>query len=167
MTDEHRMEQLSRAYVQAVAAVCGCTCSRPEPDYGIDLVLRQVRLVGERFVPVGRQLELQLKSTTSATITADHVLYDLDVRTYDLLRRATRHFPLFLVVLVLPADRAEWLAHSEDRLELRRCAYWLSLRRESPTMNTRTVRVSIPRRNQFTPAELERIMEAVQREEDV
>ena len=34
MTDEHRMEQLSRAYAQAVAAVCGCTYARSESDFG-------------------------------------------------------------------------------------------------------------------------------------
>ena len=167
MTDEHRMEQLSRAYVQAVAAVCGCTVARPEPDYGIDLSLRRVKQVSDRFLPVGRPLDLQLKSTTTANITPDHVVYDLELRAYDLLRRATRNTPLFLVLLVLPSDKTEWFAQTEDRLELRRCAYWLSLRSEPPVTNTRTVRVSIPRRNQFTPTELEQIMNAVQREEDV
>jgi hypothetical protein len=49
VTDEHRMEQLSRAYVQAVAAVCGCTCVPPEPDYGFDFVLRQVLKRGQRW----------------------------------------------------------------------------------------------------------------------
>ncbi len=77
MTDEHRMEQLSRVYVQAVAAMCGCTTARPEPDYGVDLTLRRVRPVGDALMSVGRGLDLQLKSTTAATVTADEVIHDL------------------------------------------------------------------------------------------
>ena len=166
MTDEHRMEQLSRADVQAVAAVCGCTCARPEVDYGLDLTLRLVARIGAEFTPVGRNLDLQLKSTTRATLTANEVSYDLDVRAYNLLRRSTRRAPGYLVLLVMPPEPAEWLAHSEDRLELRRCAYWLSLRGFPAVANTTSVRVRIPRQNQFAPAALARIMEAVSNEED-
>jgi hypothetical protein len=168
MTDEHRMEQLSRAYVQAIAAVCGCTSARPEPDYGVDLTLRQVQLRRGRWQELGPILSIQLKSTTApAAATNDHVVYDLDVRAYDLLRRSTRTAPWILILLLLPPDRTAWVDHTEDRLELRRCAYYLSLRRRPEMPNTATVRVQIPRRNQFTPASLERIMEAIQNREDV
>jgi hypothetical protein len=167
MTDEHRMEQLSQAYVQAVAAMCGCSCAKPQPDYGVDLTLRRIEWLGNRLMPLGRSLDLQLRSTVGALITADSILHDLAVRTYDLLRRATRISPLYLVLLLLPSARSDWLIYSEDRLELRRCAYWISLCREPPVANSSSIRITIPRRNQFTPPELERIMEAVQREEDV
>jgi hypothetical protein len=166
MTDEHRMEQLSRAYAQAVAAMAGCTCARPETDYGSDLTLRRIERVGDAFMPVGRNLDIQLKSTTNATLAADEVIYDLDVRAYNLLRRSTRRAPIYLVLLVLPPDQTEWLSHSEDRLELRRCAYWFSLRGFQAVPNTSTVRVRIPRQNQFTPAALVRIIEAIANEED-
>ena len=83
MTDEHRMEQLSRAYATAVAAACGCTCARPETDYGSDLTLRKVERVGKVFRVVGRNLDLQLKGTTGATVTATEVVYHLDVRAYN------------------------------------------------------------------------------------
>jgi hypothetical protein len=167
MTDEHRMEQLSRAYIQAVAAMCGCTCARPEQDYGCDLTLHPIERVGGVFRPVGRNLDLQLKSTTNATLTVDEVIHDLDVRAYNILRHATHAAPLYLVLFVMPADRDEWIAHSEDRLELRRCAYWVSLRRAPAVANTVSVRVRIPRQNQFTPGALGQIMEAIRNEEDV
>jgi hypothetical protein len=167
MTDEHRMEQLSRAYAQAVAAVCGCTCARPETDYGTDLTIRRIGRVGKMFRPVGRNLDIQLKSTTKVTLTPNEVLYDLDVRAYNILRHATHGAPLYLVLFVMPVDQAEWLDHNEDRLELRYCAYWLSLRRARAVTNTKTVRVRIPRQNQFTPAALARIMEALVNEEDI
>ncbi|QJW95019.1 DUF4365 domain-containing protein [Frigoriglobus tundricola] len=167
MTDEHRMEHLSRAYVQAVAAVAGCTCARPEQDYGSDLTLRRVERVGNAFMLVGRNLDLQLKSTTTATFTTDEVVYDLDIRAYNNLRRATHGAPLYLVLFVMPPDQGEWMAQSEDRLELRHCAYWLSLRRAPAVPNTSTVRVGIPRQNRFTPEALSRIMDAIRRQEDL
>lgn len=160
------MEQLSRAYAQAVAAVCGCTCARHETDYGSDMTLRLVERDGKEFRLVGRNLDIQLKSTTQATLTASEVIYDLDARAYNLLRRSTRRTPFCLVLLILPAVQADWLGHTEDRLELRGCAYWLSLRGFAAVPNTRSVRVSIPRQNQFTPTALARIMEAIDDEED-
>ena len=167
MTDEHRMEQLSRAYAQAVAAVCGCRWSTPTPDYGIDLSLRQVVHRGSRWREAGPTLDVQLRSTTGATLTADHIVYDLDADTYKLLRRSTLSSPAVLVLLVLPSDRAEWVHHTEDRLELRRCGYWLSLRGQPATANTSSVRIQIPRVNQFTPAVLERIMELVRQKRNL
>ena len=49
MTREHRQEALSRAYVQTIAAQAGVLCSKPDPDYGIDLSLREVEVRGERL----------------------------------------------------------------------------------------------------------------------
>jgi hypothetical protein len=167
MTDQHRMEQLSRAYAQAIAAMAGCRSARPEPDYGIDLSLRQVVHRRGRWREEGSVLDLQLKSEAGATLTPTHVIHDLKADAYDLLRRATRNSPAILVLLVLPVNRADWIDYSEDRLELRKCAYWLSLRGFAARSNTSTVRIEIPRVNQFTPAALERIMEAIRRREDL
>jgi hypothetical protein len=167
MTDEHRMEQLSRAYVQAVAAVCGCTCARPEPDYGHDLTLREVQSRRGEYGPWGRSLDLQLKSTTTAEMTAGEVVYDLPVRAYNMLRRATKHAPALLVLVVLPPSRGDWLAHEENRLSICGAAYWLSLRGAAAVTNTSTVRVRIPRVNLFTPAELTRIMTVLQQRGDL
>jgi hypothetical protein len=167
MTDEHRMEQLSRAYAQAIAAVCGCSCARPEPDYGLDLLLRQVVRQGRNWRESGIGLYVQLKSVAGATLTPTEVIYDLKVGAYDTLRRSTRSAPSILVLLNLPTNRTEWIDHTEDRLELRRCAYWLSLRGFAAVPNTSSVRVSIPRQNQFTPASLERIMESIRRRRDL
>src|SRR5262245_47604173 len=122
--------------------------ARPETDYGSDMTLRLVREIAGILMPLGRNLDIQLKSTTSATLTANEVIYDLDERAYTILRRATHTAPMYLVLFVMPKDQAEWLAHSEDRLELRHCAYWLSLRRAA-VANTASVRIRIPRQNQF------------------
>jgi hypothetical protein len=167
MTDEHRMEQLSRAYVQAVAAVCGCTCARPEPDYGHDLTLCAVQFQGGEFTPRGRSLDLQLKSSTAADVTAGEVTFDLSVRAYNLLRRSTKYAPALLVLVLLSPNRDDWLEHAEERLSIRGRAYWLSLRGAPAVANTSTVRVRIPRVNLFTPGELSRIMTVLQQEGDL
>jgi hypothetical protein len=167
MTDEHRMEQLSRAYVQAIAAMVGCSWSVPAPDYGWDVALRQIVRRGSRWREFGLPLCIQLKSIADATTTPTEIVYDLKADAYETLRRTTRRSPAILVLLDLPADRAEWINHTEERLELRNYAYWMSLRGYPASPNTSSVRIRIPRANQFTPAALERIMVAVRREENL
>lgn len=163
MTDEHRMEQLSRAYAQAVAAMCGCTWSVPTPDYGVDMTLRRVEFREKGWSEVGPVLRIQLRSVRGPSTTPDHVIYDLSADTYKFLRRTTVSVPSILVLLALPADQAEWLDHSEDRLEFRGCAYWLSLRGMPATANTASVRLRVPRQNQFSPAALGVIMDTIRR----
>jgi hypothetical protein len=57
---------------------------------------------------------------------ATEVVYDLDVRTYEVLRAPTS--TPHLVLLVLPEDESLWVQQTEDELVLRRCAYWISFR---------------------------------------
>jgi Domain of unknown function (DUF4365) len=138
------------------------------PDYGVDLTLRRVIWRRNHFEECGLALNLQLKSTTKPVLTTnDTISFDLDVVTYNRLRIAPRASPALLVLFVMPSDQAEWIDHNEVRLEIRHCAYWMSLRRESPSQNVSTIRVQIPRQNQFTPKQLERIMEVIQRREDL
>ena len=94
----------------------------------------------------------------------EDIIYELDIRTYDILRRSTHIAPMFLVLLVMPVEEGEWLSHSEERLEIRRCAYWLSLRQMGPVRNVKSINVHIPRENQFTPRALGTLIDAVQGE---
>jgi len=142
------MESLSRAYVQAVAARAGLAYSFRVYDYGTDVTLAEVREVRGVFAETGFAIDVQLRSSTLADVREREVAYDLDVRTYEFLRREAVT-PRILVLLVLPADEAEWIAQSEAALELRRCAYWRSLQGEPTTGNTSSVRVAIPRTNMF------------------
>jgi hypothetical protein len=126
MTSAHRQEALCRAYVQAIAALAGIGTSLPVPDYGIDLSLRSITPKGTQREDAGVQLDLQLRSTTRANVSATEVRYDLDVRTYDLLR-ALPPVPRVLGVLVLPEDESRWLSQSPEELVIRQAAYWFSL----------------------------------------
>jgi hypothetical protein len=145
ITTAHRMESLSRAYVQAVAAQAGLNYAVLAYDYGIDIVLREVEQVGSHYVDTGRALDVQLRSTTGAVVTETEVRYDLDVRTYDHLRDQRTPATRVLVLMVLPADEADWVAQTSDGLLVRSCAYWLVLRGQPAVENVATIRVSIPR----------------------
>jgi hypothetical protein len=149
MPTTQRMEDLSRAYVRALAARAGVLCGKPEDDFGLDLFLRGVERDGPYYLDSGPQVDIQLKSTTRAEVRGATILYDLDVRAYELLRRVD-YTPRILVLLVLPAEEVLWLEQSAEQLILRRCAYWLSLREAAPTPNQATIRVSIPQDNIFS-----------------
>jgi len=161
LTRNHRQEGLSRAYVQAIAAYCGMSVSLPTLDYGIDLTLNEVEDFGGWRAESGGKLDIQAKSTARAGGTADGIRYDLDVRSYDVLRLPTTVNPRILVVLLLPSDESRWCGQSEEELVLRHCAYWLSLRGQPPSRNRRAVRVTLPRANVFSAGALQTIMSRI------
>ncbi len=150
MTRNHRQEALCRAYVQAVAALAGATSSKPEPDYGIDLSLREIAVRDRRYHDTSVQIDLQLRGTTRANRTDTTLNYDLDMDTYNDLRIVSAGCPRLLVVLVLPKEEEHWLSQSPNELSIRHCAYWLSLEGAPPLAARRSIRVTIPLANRFT-----------------
>jgi hypothetical protein len=160
LTRNHQQEALCRAYVQAVAALAGVATSTPTPDYGIDLSLRRIEQHENQRRDEGVQLDLQLRSSTRAEVTDTEIKHDLDVRTYDLLR-TTPPVPRVLVLLVLPTEEQEWLSQSTEELIVRRCAYWLSLRRSDPTDSSSTIRVALPRSQVFSVEAVQDLLERI------
>jgi Domain of unknown function (DUF4365) len=150
LTRNHRQEALSRAYVQAIAACCGMSVSIPQHDYGIDMILNEIEISNRVRRESGRRIDVQAKATTRAQATGNLIRFDLDVRSYDLLRQPTPGNMRILVVLLLPADERNWCAQSEKELVLRRCAYWFSLEGQPPCRHRRSVRVFLPRANLFS-----------------
>ncbi len=167
MTQSHRQEAVSRAYVQAIAAQAGVLCSKPDPDYGIDLSLRAVERRDGRHYDTSVQLDLQLKSSTRATVTEAAVSYDLEVDTYNDLRGVEGSSPRILVLLVLPAAEQDWVSQSPAELTLRRCAYWLSLRGRPATAATSTIRVSIPLLNVFSAEAVRTLLQLVKEKKEL
>jgi hypothetical protein len=165
ITTAHRMESLSRAYLQAVAAQAGLTYAVRAYDYGVDITLGEVREIGGIYAETGFTIDVQLRSSTRAQVREHEVGFDLDVRTYDFVRREDVVAPRVLVLLVMPADAAEWVYQTEAAPELRRCAYWVSLRGEPTKANTSSVRVAIPRANVFGAAAVTAIFDRLHRGE--
>ena len=105
-----RQEALSRAYVRAIAAQAGVVCVDATQDFGIDLYLRAVTFQDRRYSDIGPELDVQLKSATRAEMGDTEVIYDLEVRSDNLLREdLVPGWPRILVLLVLPEDEAQWL----------------------------------------------------------
>lgn len=167
LTRNHRQEVMSRAYVQAIAGRCGLSCSFRDFDYGIDVTLHDIRRRGHRHMESGFNLDVQAKSTTTRSLTATEVVYDLDVKNYDDLRDPQVGCPRILVLLVLPEDENQWTEQSEDHLLVRHAGYWLSLNGWGATANQKTVRVVLPRANLFSVQALESLMAKVRRGESL
>jgi len=161
LTPQHRQEGLCRAYVQAIAALSGYSSSTPSPDYGIDLTLHEIAVIGNRRIESGLRLDIQAKATTQARIIGGDLGYDLSVRDYDSLRLAAAATRRILVVLVLPKAHKDWLQQTVKELTLRECAYWVSLRNWPTTRNRRSIRVLAPSANVFSVKALQEIFERV------
>lgn len=163
LTKNHRQEALTRAYIQAIAARAGMSCSFREMDYGIDVTVYEIGQRGKRFCETGFRIDFQAKSTGATALTDANVLYDLEIKNYDDLRAAPPLSPRLLVVLILPEDERQWTEQTEEHLLVRRAAYWLSLRGCGPVTNTKRVRVALPRQNLFTIEALRELMQRVRR----
>jgi hypothetical protein len=167
LTQQHRQECLSRAYIQAVAGRAGMNCLFREFDYGIDITLTDIQLRNGRRVESGFKLDIQAKSSINAEVSDDGISYKMETKTYDDLRDPTTGSPRILVLLVLPKDEDQQVHISHENLIVRHSAYWLSLKGMEKLPNQRSVSVHISRANLFTADTLEQIMLAVKTGKDL
>lgn len=148
-------EQFSRAYVSAVAAAAGCNISDWKvDDDSIDIGFG--RRSGRRA-----RLEAQLKCTSAHTPSPERLAFPLPVKNYDDLRDPNLHVPRILVVLVVPDDVGAWVRQNHNRLVMRRCAWWTSLRNAPTTANDNTVTVHLPVANLFGAASLTGMLDLI------
>ena len=127
MTLNEQKQQLSVAYVHAVAAHAGYTCQVQVVDEdSVDVLIAATGYVHDRAVLRSPRLEVQLKATSSLRLGAKHLVFPLKLKNYEDLR-VTSLIPRLLLVLLLPENPAEWIEMSEECMISRRCAYWASL----------------------------------------
>lgn len=160
MTPEQQKEEISKAYIHAVAARCGFAVAYWSQDHGrIDMTLSAGGVVGSGL-KARPKLDLQLKCTGRQDLSGDgFVSWTLERDHYDDLRRCATT-PHILVVLLLPADMNDWISHTNDQLILRRCAFWLNLSGMDPR-ETDTVTVRVPLTQPFSPDQLAAMMARV------
>lgn len=167
ITDQHKEEQLSRAYVHAVVAHAGFIFEPATTDYGVDGAIRMVHdRNGRRFVG-GHSLDVQLKATTNWSLVDGELVYDLEAKTYnDLVDRFTeaRATPMILALLCLPKDEVDWLSITTDELVLRHCCYWCRVG-ATKTQNTTTQRIKIPEVNVLDQNAVAMLLEKVRKGE--
>lgn len=164
MTPEQQKEEISRAYVYAIAACCGFAVSNWSQDQGcVDVSIGASGALGGGTLEDPR-IDLQLKCTSDARhLHEEHITWQLSRAHYDKLR-ARSSSPKLLVVLVLPEREAEWMEHGIESLTIRRCAWWLSLS-GMPPITTESKNLHLPRTNVFSPEQLKSMMERVSRGE--
>lgn len=154
----HQQEALSRAYVRAVAAAAGFGVpDGPQPDD--DSVDFTISARGPGGAVRSPKLDLQLKCQLGRPTDAPDWAYDLKAKNYEDLRHADLLVPRVLVVVAVPAEVKDWIEQDEERLLMRHCAWWLSLRGRTASTNTSTVRVELPRAQRFDVASLTAIMD--------
>ncbi|MFJ5039074.1 DUF4365 domain-containing protein [Streptomyces parvulus] len=138
VADSWQQEQVSLAYVAALATRGGYTLGKWEVDKdGVDLSVKRSD---------GLTFELQMKCTYSPTMVAQGTAYsyDLDIPTYDKLRASTRTSVGFLGLVVVPRDLEEWMVHDERELTMRCSGYWVKLQDAPPVDNTSTKAIHLP-----------------------
>ena len=170
MTEEHCKEDLSRAFVQAIAAKAGMTVTIEGRghDYGIDGQFHQISIFNGRYRETGINLDFQAKATTKFSLQEGYVRYALDASIYNMLSERShrsRATPTILIVLCLPQESKEWFNLSEKALILKNCCYWMRIKGEL-TSNTSTITVQIPKDQLLSPDSLIKLLNSIEERED-
>lgn len=170
LPDTAIQEELSKAYIQAVASYAGYTVEHINRDNdGVDSVIKSNGKPAEDSILTSVSVEVQLKSCCSEEHVFENedgnIVYDLKARNYNFLVDSNRQLDIILILLYLPSDKQDWISHSIDELIVRKCAYWVSLKGLDKTNNNGTKRITIPKDNVFSPDALHQIMVKVSKEE--
>lgn len=166
LSPENIESELSYAYIHAVAAHAGVACKvagRHDDNAGVDAELT----AWGPFPSGGYRQEVDVKVQLKATVrvpavVGDSLSYSLaGIARYNDLRVETVSTPRILVVLFLPTEQGEWLAHTDDALSLRKCAYWVSLRGAPPSENQTAQTIYLPRSQRFDPSGLKTLVDQI------
>ncbi len=165
MTENEQKQQLSIAYVHAVAARAGfATEVTGVDDDSVDVTIAARGKVHDQAVLLSPRIEVQLKASSQDLLRDDHLSFRLPIKNYDDLRGETL-VPRLLVLLLLPHEKESWLEHRDDELVLRRSAYWSSLRGRPPTGNTASMTIAVPCGQRFTFEGLREMMHKIAKKE--
>lgn len=166
ITENHRKEMVSWAFVHSIVTKAGCKITSPMLDYGLDLGVTQVREIsdarGTRLVG-GCEFKVQLKSSSSVDIVASEILYDLDAKNYNDLVATDVNVPRILVFVHLPEDEEQRIAISGESITLKYCAYYARLAGMALTDNVRSERIKIPITNTFDPQFVNQFFSEIER----
>jgi hypothetical protein len=153
LADTDIQEQLSVVYLSALATSAGFVFAQENLDRtGTDLMVRG----GKCGFP---QIDWQIKACKTLTAPKGGIIsYPLKKRNYDLLIEKSGH-PRLLMIYQMPDDKPSWLHCDEEKMVLKKCAYWVSLKGLPPSDNDTSVTVQIPVNQVLTIQELRRLME--------
>jgi uncharacterized protein DUF4365 len=151
-------EMFSIAYVRAVASVIGCNVGRQDVDEdSVDMTLSMTIKTGRIHAP---KIDLQLKCTSKSSIKNGGILFRLKEKNFDELRDSECLVPRILVVTLVPDNPSEWIEQDHDRLLMKKCSYWFSLKGMAKP-STSSVSICIPDSQAFTSKALLEMMEKI------
>lgn len=144
-------ERFSRAWLVAAAAAADFTYEIVTDDErGVDMTVNSGLHV----------VDFQLKATSKPEVQDGHLVHDLDVRTYDLLRSTLRSGYGVLALVVVGDDADKWHQMDANGTRLARSAYYLPLFGMPSTSNDSTIRLKIPLTNMLTATAMRMLMDA-------
>ncbi|MEM9504847.1 MAG: DUF4365 domain-containing protein, partial [Cyanobacteria bacterium P01_E01_bin.43] len=124
-----RMEEISYAYIDAIAAICGYAAvvtHRFLDHAGIDV---GIKVPGEMFDCLAPTIDAQVKCTSRDVIREGEIRYSLDSRNYNRLVHQNPTAPQILIVVLVPKSIDSWVLHGKkkDRIStiIKASAYWL------------------------------------------
>ncbi|RJL33189.1 DUF4365 domain-containing protein [Bailinhaonella thermotolerans] len=158
---EHEQNALQgdfgEAWIEAVAAGCGILHGKPAT---LDLQKADVQLSlrGHHAGTYNPTVLVQVKTTTDLRRVGDVYHFDLDVETYEVLRRDDHSIRRILAVIGMPKD-GEYVRLVDDGTLLVGCGAWVSLEGLPATTNGKTQVVRLPAANTLDPDGLRRMLE--------
>lgn len=156
MTPNQRKEELSRAWLAAVAGSCGFALANWSQDQDcIDATIAAADPIGRGTI-ADPKLDIQLKAT-STRFNKDAVEVQLTTTQLDRLTRKSM-VPKILVAMLLPeGGEVEVVPH--EHLLLRKCAYFRVASSIAPKVDGDSKVVQVPFNQPFTPEVLRIMME--------
>ncbi|MFV8755661.1 DUF4365 domain-containing protein [Nannocystaceae bacterium ST9] len=167
MTPKQQREEMSKAYIAAVAARAGCKLANWSQDSGcLDVGIGTSETFGGGLA--APKLDLQLKASSKPRLVNDGTIAWSVKRAHHETLRKRAQIPHILVALVLPEQVDEWLVQSAQELCLRRCAYWIHLLNQPEIPKDRgSTTIYIPEAQMFTPDALRSLLERSGRGEGI
>src|SRR5687767_13084751 len=117
LTSNDIMEELSYAYLHAVAAQCGFSAQKRDKDRdSVDATIHARGRLCSRSTYSSPSIDVQLKATYTVAASGTAFSFDVPIKNYDDLRVEDRLAPCILVILLMPKSRDKWLTHDPSGL---------------------------------------------------
>lgn len=160
MDENERKQQLSVAYLHAVASAAGFACQAPGVDEdSVDRTIVARGWLHAKSVLRSPKIDVQLKSIAREPLRVEErsFTFRLNKKNYDDLRHRAM-VPRLLVVLLFPRDPRQWIEQDDERMLSRYAAYYHSLFGWAEAVQRGKVPVELFRKNLLAVDNLRRLM---------
>lgn len=170
LTENDVREGLSYAYFHAIATSAGFPCqatARTIDAQAVDAFVKANERLAPDSILTDIVAQFQLKATsTQPALNGGRYSFRIERAQYDKLREGGGVHAIPLVLMILPPEQDQWIAHNEDGLVCRRCAYWVSLK-GAPASEAEKPTIYVPKQNIFGVDALRALMTRFSRLEEV